>query len=639
MTNLTKFLSVVVAIALMVTVLIPCFTVSAAATTYTLADFEGKYKPLGRTVIKDGNLVFAQSASGIAFKVNGSGDLQLTLKLISRRTGDADGVSGGYFTVVVDGVKLNADKRYPADRGSSWTTNSSNYPYVIVTKDEEKTFTIPNLSNGEHTIEIIGQNEPDIATLAFKSITFAGTIADAPANRELYIEAIGDSISTGFGLLANSYSMYGYASLYQDATLAWPYLLATSLNADLSVVGRAGIAANPGTGYSGCMQTDYQYTSVQISGTAPYDFSRKADVVVVCLGTNDLSVSNGKTQDQLKEGIKDMLKLARKKNPNAHIVLMYNMMKSGYDSLFSAAASELGGAASRYYSLKLTTNTAACGHPNLSGHASYAADLKALIDTFTFEPMPENAPADYSEVDKAIAKAQALTKSDFADFTAVDNAIAAVVRGKTVAEQATVNGYAKAINDAINALVPVINDSTDTFLYFKGSAKKYFDGEITAYGIPDTDATAGWGAENYMISKFKLEADATYLLNFDWKGHNYRSPITITAADKAAEGYKLSGKSVDVNNGSSKTAYKTMGFIFNSNDIIANGCDILTVILRDYGDTFVNLANVKLTKIDNSENSFYPARNVYNIYPMLDASNNLYYKTYAWFESGVLPVK
>ena len=517
MTNLTKFLSVVVAIALMVTVLIPCFTVSAAATTYTLADFEGKYKPLGRTVIKDGNLVFAQSASGIAFKVNGSGDLQFTLKLISRRTGDADGVAGGYFTVVVDGVKLNADKRYPADRGSSWTTNSSNYPYVIVTKDEEKTFTIPNLSNGEHTIEIIGQNEPDIATLAFKSITFAGTIADEPANRDIYIEAIGDSISTGFGLLANSGSMHGYASLYQDATLAWPYLLATSLNADLSVVGRAGIAATPGTGYTGDMLSYYPKVSTQVDGSATYDFARKADVVVVCLGTNDLSVTNGKTQDQLKEGIKNMLKLARQKNPNAHIVLIYNMMKSGYDSLFSAAASELGGAASRYYSLKLTTNNAAAGsHPNLSAHASYAADLKALIDTFTFEPMPENAPADYSEVDKAIAAANALTPSNYVDFSAVTNAIAAVVRGKTVAEQETVNAYAKAINDAVKALKPIANDTVTTL-------PSAISSNITTgtNDVGDTKYTAAAGAKNtYIAFNQQISADKTYYVSFDFKGGN-----------------------------------------------------------------------------------------------------------------------
>ena len=60
--------------------------------------------------------------------------------------------------------------------------------------------------------------------------------------------------------------------------------------------------------------------------------------------------------------------------------------------------------------------------------------------------------ADYSKVDAAIAKANALNKDDFKDFSAVDAAIAAVVRGKDLTEQASVDAMAKAIEDAIAAL-------------------------------------------------------------------------------------------------------------------------------------------------------------------------------------------
>ena len=61
-------------------------------------------------------------------------------------------------------------------------------------------------------------------------------------------------------------------------------------------------------------------------------------------------------------------------------------------------------------------------------------------------------PADYSAVDAAIAKANALNKDDYKDFSAVDAAINAVVRGKTLREQAAVDAMAKAIEDAIAAL-------------------------------------------------------------------------------------------------------------------------------------------------------------------------------------------
>ena len=63
-----------------------------------------------------------------------------------------------------------------------------------------------------------------------------------------------------------------------------------------------------------------------------------------------------------------------------------------------------------------------------------------------------NGPADYSSVDAAIAKANALNKDEYKDFSAVETAINSVVRGKSLAEQAKVDTMAKAIEDAITAL-------------------------------------------------------------------------------------------------------------------------------------------------------------------------------------------
>ena len=57
--------------------------------------------------------------------------------------------------------------------------------------------------------------------------------------------------------------------------------------------------------------------------------------------------------------------------------------------------------------------------------------------------------ADYANVDAAIAKANALNKNDYKDFSAVDSAVNAVVRGKNITEQSEVDAMAKAIEDAI----------------------------------------------------------------------------------------------------------------------------------------------------------------------------------------------
>ena len=60
--------------------------------------------------------------------------------------------------------------------------------------------------------------------------------------------------------------------------------------------------------------------------------------------------------------------------------------------------------------------------------------------------------ADYTKVDEAIAKANALKKDDYKDFSAVETAVNAVVRGKNITEQGEVDAMAKAIEDAVAAL-------------------------------------------------------------------------------------------------------------------------------------------------------------------------------------------
>ena len=61
--------------------------------------------------------------------------------------------------------------------------------------------------------------------------------------------------------------------------------------------------------------------------------------------------------------------------------------------------------------------------------------------------------ADYTKVDEAIAKANTLNKDDYKDFSVVEGAVNAVVRGKNITEQNEVDAMAKAIDDAIAALV------------------------------------------------------------------------------------------------------------------------------------------------------------------------------------------
>ena len=70
--------------------------------------------------------------------------------------------------------------------------------------------------------------------------------------------------------------------------------------------------------------------------------------------------------------------------------------------------------------------------------------------------------ADYTKVDEALAKANALNKNSYQDFSTVEKAIADVVRDKNITEQSKVDAMAKAIEDAIAGLVPRPSSSSSS---------------------------------------------------------------------------------------------------------------------------------------------------------------------------------
>ena len=83
-----------------------------------------------------------------------------------------------------------------------------------------------------------------------------------------------------------------------------------------------------------------------------------------------------------------------------------------------------------------------------TGNITITADAATHTQTIAMTYLP----ADYTKVDEAIAKANALNKDEYKDFTAVEAAVNAVVRDKNITEQSEVVAMAKAIEDAIAAL-------------------------------------------------------------------------------------------------------------------------------------------------------------------------------------------
>ncbi|MCI6710950.1 MAG: S-layer homology domain-containing protein [Firmicutes bacterium] len=111
-----------------------------------------------------------------------------------------------------------------------------------------------------------------------------------------------------------------------------------------------------------------------------------------------------------------------------------------------------------------------------------AAAIERAISDLTFKP------ADYTTVDAAIAKANALNENDYRDFSAVKKAIADVVRDKNITEQSKVDAMAKAIEDAIAGLVARPSSSSSKPSYSVTAPGTAENGSVT---VSPKNATKG----------------------------------------------------------------------------------------------------------------------------------------------------
>ncbi len=103
----------------------------------------------------------------------------------------------------------------------------------------------------------------------------------------------------------------------------------------------------------------------------------------------------------------------------------------------------------KYFSAVETAVNAVVRDKNITEQSEVDAMAQAIEDTIAALQYKD---ADYAKVDAAIAKANALNKDNYKDFTGVETAVNAVVRDKNITEQSEVDAMAQAIEDTIAAL-------------------------------------------------------------------------------------------------------------------------------------------------------------------------------------------
>ena len=143
-------------------------------------------------------------------------------------------------------------------------------------------------------------------------------------------------------------------------------------------------------------------------------------------------------------------------------------------------------------------------------------------------PVFATDPADYTAVDAAIAKANALNKDNYKDFSAVEAAVNAVVRDKNITEQSKVDAMAKAIEDAIAALVEKPSSSSSSSSSSSRPSYPITTPDKTENGSVNISSTS---AKRGSVVTITVTPDAGYVLD------------ELTVTDKDGKELSLTKKS------------------------------------------------------------------------------------------------
>ena len=321
-------------------------------TTISLNSQTKGIKILGeRALESDSQINLDWTCSGVEFVIDSLGG-ELTLKAGSNKP--------CYLRIYVDGIE--------------WSTAVGKTYFEI---NGETTVTVPSIPAGKHTVRIVKVTGHTLATAQLYSMSYYGTLEEtAPADKDVYIEFIGDSISCGWGVIGAHDGSYSA----QDGALAYPYMLAKKLNADYSITALSG----QGVIFHGTtvpnMTDGYLMSSPLRDNTQAYDFERKANMVVINMGTNDFSKKDGNTitEETFAESYKALINTIREKNgADCKIVCLYNTMNDTFASSIITVCRELGGQKAGIYTFKMTR--AASGHPTAEENVAYTNALESVL--------------------------------------------------------------------------------------------------------------------------------------------------------------------------------------------------------------------------------------------------------------------
>lgn len=312
-------------------------------------------KLLGRAFDTGDGIELVFPGDGVEFTVYAAKELTLTTTL--DRT--------VYLTAFVDGTEVPDRCRLKDDEASEC---------VIV-----------RVREGKHTIRIVQDSEVGIqgGAVVLKRITglFEPETLQPTAQKKLYVEFVGDSITAGCGTLGNRSSDWHIS--FHAGSKAYSYQTAELLNADYSIIAKGGIGLSR-PNHEVTVEDMFLLRNGWKDRQTPADLSRVPQVIICALGDND---SQRDPDTIVHDRLTEFAGVLRQRAPEAKIVfLCCMMMEHLHAETIPQVCEELGGAAKNYYALRMPTGShgAISGGDEGIGHPSAEDDRIGAVRLASF---------------------------------------------------------------------------------------------------------------------------------------------------------------------------------------------------------------------------------------------------------------
>ena len=340
-------------------------------TTYEILDILDKLKVNGRYSKTDEGLACDNVGSGFEFQGVMKGKVYLSLRC-NVSPGGRSHSTNAYFSVYIDGELQETRHRV--------TTGRNAVEFEIADLGD---------TEGEHHIRVVKQTEARYALAEYRTLTVDGTLGEAPAEKELYIEFAGSSLCCGMGNLGwpDMGVNPSQTAEYEDGTQGFAFLAAETLGADCSILGVSGMGLAK-TWYPPLTFQDY-YTasSYYRDDSVNHDFeaSRKPDLIVLNTGKNDWQLKGNltpPTEEEFVKAVRDTYAMLREKyGDEVPIVFAYDYYENHKMELVEPILEELGGEEAGYYACEVTSNRdGGDRHTDLKGHKQAAEKLVEFVE-------------------------------------------------------------------------------------------------------------------------------------------------------------------------------------------------------------------------------------------------------------------